>query len=598
MQVGVGKIVGRVGGSWWVQVHDFSKTKDRLVAVVTLKRAEQESEIEIVERGREVLTRLHELYFGNTEHLIYDRLKKAVEKILSEDKEIELACAAISNDLIYFVLNSGAVWSTLGQKEGWIISNQKTEELKFSSGKLQPGQTLLLGNRLFWDNLPQGMVKVADVETLSAVICGNEKEEGAAGLLMRLEESFENVSNFEEKEEENVETPIQVSPSPKKNSFWDRLKPNEIYISHESTPNSKQKLWLGIGVLVFLLISTFLGMWRKSGQDFKESTVAKQIEAVSYKFNEAKAVVSLNPSRSRQLLIEVKDLLTELRTKSDQKEVFKIVLLIEKEYQSIYEKSIGVVRPDSVEVIDLTLTRDGLRADKMVFVDGRIVGLDLVNPRLFSIDPKKKSVQMMAGPADLGKPLWLTSYPGKIIIGTEKSLVVCPAFQGSCVAKGISDVATNVLGAEMFSSNLYLLNTNGIWKYQNTDSGFGNKQAWLSEPDKVSLTTATAIAIDGSVWLIRDEDILKFIRGTKQEFLLTGLDRGWDKKASIFTGEDEKNLYVWDKLNSRIILINKDGKYLSQIINEDLAKAQSIAFDFSGKKIFLGVDNKIFEISL
>lgn len=575
MQVGVGKIVGRVGSLWWVQVHDFSKEGDRLVAIITLKRSEEESEIEIVERGREVLARLHELYYGNTEPSAYERLKKAVERILSEDKEVELVCAAILDDIIYLVLNGGAVWTSLGQKDGWIFTNQKSEDIKFNSGKLQPGQTLLLGNKLFWDNIPQGMVKVADVETLSAVICGNEKEEGAAGLLLRLEESVDNVSHFEE-------TVVQLPEV--KNNFWNKFKPRDIYISHELLPNSKQKLWLGIGVLIFLLLSTGLGLWRKKGQDFKESAVAKQLEAINYKFNEAKNIVSLNPSRSRQLLMEVKDLLAELKDKSD-------LSSIENEYQSVYEKSIGVVRPDNIEVIDLTLTRDNLRADNLIFVDGRIVGLDLANPRLFSIDPKKKSVQMMAGPTDLGKPLWLAGYPKKIIVGAEKSLVVCPAFQGSCSVKGMSDMAANVLEAEMFSANLYLLTVDGIWKYQGTDTGFGTKQSWFSEG-------GSSFAIDGNVWMTRGENIFKYTRGAKQDFILTGLDRPWDKQTKIFTSEDDDNLYLWDKLNSRIVVINKDGKYKSQMISEVLNKAQDIAFDFVNKKIFLGIDNKIFEIGL
>lgn len=588
MQVGVGKIVGRIGASWWVQVHDFTKANDRLVAIVTLKRGEQESEIEVVERGREVLARLHELYYGNNEDSTYERLKKAVAKILFEDQQTELTCAAIFGDIIYLVLNSGAVWTSLGQKEGWIFTNQKVDTVRCSSGRLQKGQKLLLGNKLFWDNIPQGMVRVADVETLSAVICGNEKEEGAAGLILSPEEEMVAVNHFEEKEVE-VETKV---------SFWDRFKSREIYISHETTPNSKHKLIIGIGVLIFLVFSVGIGFWRKSGINFKESLAAKQMEAVNYKFTEAKNIVSLNPERSRQLLIEVKDLLVLLKNQPDQKLVSQTVSLIEKEFQSIYEKSTGVIRPEGVELIDLTLTRDGLRADNLAFVDGRIVGLDLINPRLFSVDPKKKSVQMMAGPTDLGKPLWLAGYPGKIIVGAEKSLVVCPAFQGSCAVKGVPDMVPAVLDVGMFSANLYLLTTTGIWKYQGSDAGFGAKQTWLAEPDKVTLAGASSFVVDGNVWVVRGDEILKFTRGAKQDFVLTGLDNLWEKQAKIFTSENGSNLYVWDKINSRMVIINKEGKYLSQIISDLVGKAQSVVFDFANKKLFLGVESKIFEIDL
>ncbi len=79
---------------------------------------------------------------------------------------------------------------------------------------------------------------------------------------------------------------------------------------------------------------------------------------------------------------------------------------------------------------------------------------------------------------------------------------------------------------------------------------------------------------------------------------MTGLDNLWEKQTKIFTNENGSNLYIWDKINSRMVIINKEGKYLSQIISDVVGKAQSVVFDFANKKLFLGVESKIFEIDL
>lgn len=67
MDITVGKIVGRLTEKWWGQVHDFTAQeggRGRLVAVISLRRDEGGDSASLVELGREVLFRLHELYFA------------------------------------------------------------------------------------------------------------------------------------------------------------------------------------------------------------------------------------------------------------------------------------------------------------------------------------------------------------------------------------------------------------------------------------------------------------------------------------------------------------------------------------------------------
>ena len=245
----IGKVVGRVDGGYWSQVHDFSPNEEqkftargRLLAIITLKRQDEDSDITVVELGREILAHLHELYFGNLEETAYVRLKQAVET-LSTTYEVWLDCAVILEDVIYLVSNSGGIWLRYRQQAGWLIEHTHNQTISLS-GRLVPAQQFILGNRQFWDETHMGIVRAAlessmeqALETLGALVHGSQKAEGAAAILINTVGGFDEMKLVTRKDEEEK---IEEIVPPKINndflekprfsfSFWRR--PN--FIQHE-----------------------------------------------------------------------------------------------------------------------------------------------------------------------------------------------------------------------------------------------------------------------------------------------------------------------------------------------------------------------------
>jgi len=137
-----------------------------------------------------------------------------------------------------------------------------------------------------------------------------------------------------------------------------------------------------------------------------------------------------------------------------------------------------------------------------------------------------------------------------------------------------------------------------IWKYPAMETGYGVYRLWL-EGDKPDFSDAVAMAIDGSVWVLKENGtILKFTQGGRDSFTLAGLDKPLNNPTALFTDDDQENLYVLDKGNSRVLVINKSGEYHSQYRWQGLGEVTQLMASEEAKKILLLSGNKVYEIEI
>ncbi len=151
-----------------------------------------------------------------------------------------------------------------------------------------------------------------------------------------------------------------------------------------------------------------------------------------------------------------------------------------------------------------------------------------------------------------------------------------------------------------FSSNIYLLDTlkNQIWKYVPIASGYAEKVSYVKD-SKVDLAGGKKLYIDYSVWVLKlGGEILKFTGGSPDFFSIGGLDKPIEEVTSFFVSEEEDNLYLLDSINSRILVLQKNGQYQKQIQGDKFKTASDFVVDEKGKKIYLLESNKIFQIEL
>ena len=142
-----------------------------------------------------------------------------------------------------------------------------------------------------------------------------------------------------------------------------------------------------------------------------------------------------------------------------------------------------------------------------------------------------------------------------------------------------------IISMASFAKYLYLLSSkNEIIKASGVTSGAVTTSNWIQETEKTE-KFVNSLSIDGNIYVANmDGTISKYTQG---KFIsnfsinrITNLN-----SPEIFTNADLNNIYVLDKINSRIIISDKEGNLIKQI--------QSSLFD-NLKNIFIETDSEMY----
>ncbi|MFZ5982024.1 MAG: hypothetical protein ACOYS2_00395, partial [Patescibacteria group bacterium] len=119
---------------------------------------------------------------------------------------------------------------------------------------------------------------------------------------------------------------------------------------------------------------------------------------------------------------------------------------------------------------------------------------------------------------------------------------------------------------------LYILdeNQNQIYRYPRAEGGFGEKTDWLKET--ADLKNIADSAINENIFLLKDGTILKYWRGKKQDFPLEKPLKG-DALSSF---EESPLLFVLDKQDRSISILDNDGRLQERFPNQNLSSARKI----------------------
>lgn len=631
------KIVGAATEKSWSQVHSFSPTeKEKLVkrgqflAVISL--SELAEEIEVVAAGKEMISRLHEEYYGHLEEKAVDQLKKALEQVLEEAKEeakVEIEAAVLVGDVIYFAIAGRG--KILVQRAGKIATILVGEEgVEVASGQVNDNDVFLLGSQKFFSLLAEGAIKAALLadsvnevaEALMPMIHGQEEDGIAAAAVLKLKSQFEDkpeevVTPKSELEKEAAVRPIfgsQIFKSGIKRRLIQglkqviklgqlvlfkiekKLKRRAIYLDKEDKEKQKpQKTLITVAVILLVLLAVSIilgarqrGLYRENGD---QTAILSQAQT---KKEEGEALIDLNPIRARQLLLEARELVSEISPEEASQEVLN--------FQNELEESLSLVmREHEVEpsvLFDLVIIKDGARGDDLAISGGELIIFDKEQQTIYSLEGKKSAI--LAGGEDLAGGQQVAAFLPKIYLLTTRGIL---EFDKETNRKNLVVEADSEWGEivdfRAFGGNLYLLDKSGeIWKYPGIEGGFGAYRRWLAG-EKPDFSDAVGMTVDGSIWVLKSSGlVLKYTQGLRDAFTISGLDKSLNNPGAIFTDDDQENLYVLDKGNSRIVVINKSGEYYSQYLWEGVREVTGIIASEEEKMILLLAGNKIYKIEI
>jgi hypothetical protein len=480
---------------------------------------------------------------------------------------------------------------------------------------------ILIGSKRFFDAVPWGVVKAtleagnpeASVNELAPVIHSSHGNGDFAVFIAKITDP--NVVDvkppvFEPRMQINAPNnlspafPSQVGSFKRKLvGFIDnliRLIPEKkLYIRSEvrELDGEKKKsvaIIAGVLLLILLIVSVGFGL-RQAAVKESRSKYIDRLTKAEHELDEARSLSSIDKDRARQLLFDAKAITLELMSEGvkdpDLDQLNAGIVQSMGDIAGIYTANLDLY-------LDLSLLTSGFSGEKISLSDSNMLVFDKSGQRVVSIDSTTKKTEILAGPDVLKNATNIAAY-------TDKSYIVDD--------NGISDVSSQSprvvinkdwqgdveIGA--FTGNIYLVEKGNstIWRYQGNAGNFSSKENWFGEGVSPDLNDTKAVVIDGSVWVLESNGkILKFALGKPDPFNISGVDGQLSGVDALYTSEDSNSLYLLDKENSRIILVDKKGVYQAQYVGDEIKDATGLVVSEKDGKILLLIGPKLYAIEL
>lgn len=612
------KITGLPGESGWVQVHDFTpddpeklRLRGRLFAVVSTKKVE--GGVEVVTSGREIISRLHEQYFGDLSTKPFNALTSAVGKVISEFKEtwgdIEIAACAVIGDVVFssagggakVVISRGGALATILDSSGDAVS---------ASGYPKTGDVILLGTKTFFGIFASDVIKSGlenpDPQSAAdsfAPALHEASDAGTAGaaIIKFNEEKIEvPVASVEEPQQNLQKTSesVKLSLGGFFSGLAKRIPARRIYVrepmNDEVVSQSKKLTFtVAIALLVILAISIGFGVRQKKINDLKKQYQGILAQA-SQEVDQAISLASVSPDQSRELF-------ADSMQKLDQIDVLNIKDPKVEELRSKIGESRGAILGEYDVIpelfLDLSLLSSGFKGDVLSVSGGSIYILDKGGKRIVSVAIPTKKSKVVAGPGVVDEALDLAAYEDRVfVLGGDGIYEI-----GSTKSKVIDKVWGGEAFIRAFAGNLYVLDKSGnaVYRYAGSGNTFGDKQDWLSASTQADFSDAKSWGIDGSIYVLYPNSrVLKYSRGSPQSFRISGVIPEIGSIDALYADPDNQDIYLLDRAGKRVVVVDKNGQYKAQYVSDGVANATNLAVSEADKKIILLVGEKLFSLDI
>ena len=459
------------------------------------------------------------------------------------------------------------------------------------SGEVQEGDTLILISRSVAQSLPHKEMSVLfdhseapDVaENMTFILHKHEAGTGGAALIFQVRGLIPM--------EEELPPPVAIRHTSKRFPGFRRIK------------ERRPRVLITAMLILLFIISVVLGIARQMGQKV-HTDVARVLTTAQYAFDEGVALLELNPVKGRERFTLARDELAPLReslspSSAEGKAVAKL-------YKDVTDQLTIAMQVNSVEpalFYDLSLLKASATISSLGQNSEAVVLLDNRGPTVATVGIPAKNGRIVAGGESYRGATLLTMHGDITFVLAGGGIHRISAREGKTTPLIIKkdDQWGSIASFISYGGNLYLLDAgkSRIWKYIATDVGFSETREYLNPDTLPDLSLATGMAVDGGVWVgTRDGKILHFVGGKEESFTPRGVEPSFGKTLVVATTEEDKNLYVADGDNKRVVVLDKDGVYLAQYVWTGALTPTQIVVSEKLKLILLLGGGKLYSVEL
>ncbi|MFV1917482.1 MAG: hypothetical protein ACC618_03335 [Patescibacteria group bacterium] len=604
------KITGNPGKSGWAQVHEFIpddpeklSKRGHLVAVIATDTFKEEGGVSV---GRELVTRLHEEYFGKKDVSAFNGLKGALAKLIEEFEEvgnIQISSAAIVGDAVYTavggggeisVLRSGMLAKLLASKKGEVVS---------ASGYPREEDILVLGTSKFFETFTGGALKAAleekDPKEAAEYLGPRVHADNGKGNLGAAIVKFNPRKVVVEKPEFTKKRFTKI-----KNRYFkakDKIFGGEerIYVKRPESGDvdvvQRRRVAASIGIILLMLLVVSIGFGiSQRGKNEEKARYEPVLSEAKYEFEEALNLFGLDANRARKLFNQSKEKTDQLLAEGvTDPELVKL----REDLETNIGKILGEYAQSAELFVDLSLISDGFSGEELAVSEDIIYVLDKDGKKIIKVLIDSKKSEAIAGPEQIDDTVGLAAYSDRVYVvegegifevGEEKRKVVENTF------------SPNIL-IYSYAANLYVLDQkeSAVWRYTRGEDSFSSGANWFSEGVKPDLSKVISWTIDGAIWLLDNQArIFYYSLGNQLNFTASGVYPELTKPSAIYTNEELEGLYLLEPEQNRVVVLNKSGEFIAQYKSEEIRNAIGIAVSEKGKKIILLTGEKLYSLKI
>lgn len=376
---------------------------------------------------------------------------------------------------------------------------------------------------------------------------------------------------------------------------------------------NKTNVWIASLLFILFFISVSVGI-RRELFNRRDQLDMKTVEEVKRVFEEGNALLDINAVKGRERLEQAKSTLDPLAKKAtnrtkDGREILDL-------YGQITEALTRAMHVTSVEpqlFYDAALLKSGATISGVGLYENTLGLLDTKTKTIYALTLVPKNGQILGGGDILDSSYGVGIHGDTVYAATPNGIVQTSVSDKKLASSGISKSSEwgTISSMTTFGGNIYLLDTekSRIWKYIAIDktasgsaeirSGFSDLKEYLNPDTLPDLHNARSLAIDGSVWLgTSDGKILRFTQGKEDTFVISGIEPALGQSLMVYTDDTANNIYVLDADNKRVVVMDKDGMYLSAYVWKTDLKPSALVVSEKNNIILLLVDGKLYSIPL
>lgn len=596
LHVEIEKIVNS-SRSFWAHAYLFS---GELVVFVSVK-AQSETTITASEYGQELVGCFNRAYYRA--RTVKQAFKSVNDWVGENRSDLSVICVVMvfdthSKKVEIGVLGKGQIIILRAGRLA-VIASGDINTVRFVSGKVCEGDRFICAAEAFLSSVPfaswrsimalhpsRAVVEFAPGKERAAVFVAVHAQNQSKIPQLRLNlPKITSVVKIAQLLHKNSGSRIYLKPSAQ-----------EVYVGERKT--NRKTLVLGLFVFGLLIFGVVFGVVKRDRILYRQSYEV-QLSAVLYAFDQAQDLVDVHPVRSRELAREVRAGIDKLSQKGITDPRF---IDLQKKSSQFLPKLLGEYFVEPKLLFDLQLMREGLGSNVVNSSSRTVVVLDARQKVVASFDFEGKNASVLGG-SDIASAK-LVAVNGNIFVLDGQRVVQIN--DGGVKTAALSDGKWRepvFLGN--YGGNLYVVDRGNtqVWRYSAGASGFEAGHEWLSTEAHTLLQSefdkTVSFAIDGSIWALTNEGkIIKLTQGRQDVFVIQGLEKKFLNPVSLTTHLDARGLYILDKGNNRVVVLDKSGVFKAEYIWQGFGQASSIVVSEEQKRLIIFVESKVYAVDL